>query len=188
MGATDDKAISKLLSYVLRHAPGSVGLALDDAGWTGLDELLAALRQHGHAVDEAAIRLVVAESDKRRFTLDGEGRRTRIRAAQGHSVTVALGHAASEPPDWLFHGTAVRNLDAILEEGLKPQTRQQVHLSPDVETATRVGQRHGKVVVLRVAAGRAHGDGIAFTQADNGVWLVDHLPSRYLSRETDPVT
>jgi len=55
-------ATSKLLSYVLRHRPDSIGLALDAHGWAGVDDLLARLAAAGHAVDLALIERVVART------------------------------------------------------------------------------------------------------------------------------
>ncbi|WP_332305527.1 RNA 2'-phosphotransferase [Rhizobium sp. GR12] len=171
-------ATSKFLSYVLRHAPESIDLTLDAQGWADVGDLLAKANASGTPVDEAGLRVVVAESDKKRFTFSEDGRR--IRAAQGHSVKVDLGIAPVEPPSKLFHGTATRFLEAILQEGLRPGSRQQVHLSADSVTAHAVGQRHGKPAILLVDAGRMFADGHSFYQADNGVWLTDAVPVAYL--------
>jgi putative RNA 2'-phosphotransferase len=165
--------LSKRLSYVLRHAPSSAGLTLDDAGWVDVDELLAAL----HLTREELER-VVATNDKRRFAFDETG--MRIRASQGHSVAVDLGYAVQQPPSVLFHGTVERYLPAILAEGLRPGRRHAVHLSPDAETARRVGARRGRPVVLRVDAGGLAADGARFTRSANGVWLVDAVPPERL--------
>jgi putative RNA 2'-phosphotransferase len=173
------KEISKFLSYVLRHAPDSIGLTLDAKGWADVEELLAKASKAGKPIDGATLRRVVAENDKQRFTLSEDGRR--IRAAQGHSIAVDLALQPNEPPPRLYHGTATRNLDAIFAEGLQPGRRQQVHLSLDAETARKVGQRHGKPTVLMVDAATMHADGFRFYRADNGVWLTDSVPARYLS-------
>lgn len=170
---------SKLLSRILRHAPGDVGLTLEPGGWVRLDDLVAGLQRAGHDVDRETILRVAAESDKRRFIVTEDGHR--IRAAQGHSVEVDLGLIPSIPPAVLFHGTARTSLDAILIEGLKPGRRQHVHLSQDRETAWKVGQRHGRPVVLRVDAASLHQDGHPFWMADNGVWLTDPVPPAYLT-------
>ena len=170
--------VSKGLSYVLRHRPGSVGLTLDDAGWVDVDALLAALAAHGLALTRADLERVVAINDKRRFAFDPSG--TRIRASQGHSVAVDLGYAVEAPPDELFHGTPIRNLSAILAEGLRPGRRHAVHLSPDVATALTVGRRRGDAVVLRVDTAAMAADGARFTRSANGVWLVDAVPPAYL--------
>ncbi|MDH0612219.1 MULTISPECIES: RNA 2'-phosphotransferase [unclassified Agrobacterium] len=171
-------ATSKFLSYVLRHAPESIGLTLDAQGWADVADLLAKANASGMPLDEAGLFSVVAESDKKRFTLSEDGRR--IRAAQGHSVKVDLGQPPVEPPPQLFHGTATRFLESIMREGLRPGSRQQVHLSEDRTTAHSVGQRHGKPAVLVVDAGRMFSEGHRFYQADNGVWLTDEVPTAYL--------
>lgn len=172
------KEISKLLSHVLRHAPERLGIELDANGWTSVDDLIGKARQQGIALDRPLLENVVATSDKKRFTLSEDG--TRIRAAQGHSVAVELGLSPAVPPDGLFHGTARDNLDSILRDGLKPGSRQHVHLSHEEDTAIKVGSRHGKPVVLKVDTGKMHRDGFTFYRADNGVWLTDAVPPSYL--------
>ncbi|XWN31410.1 MAG: RNA 2'-phosphotransferase [Devosia sp.] len=169
---------SKFLSLVLRHDPGKVGLSLGPGGWVRVDDLLQGANKNGHPMSLETFLAVVEGSDKKRFTLSEDG--AMVRAAQGHSVPVDLGLAALAPPDVLFHGTAKANIDAIMKEGLLSGRRQQVHLSLDRETATKVGQRHGKPVVLTVAAGQMHEAGRAFFRADNGVWLTDTVPPQYL--------
>jgi len=171
------KQTSKFISLVLRHKPETIGLVLDAEGWASVPDLLERMAAHGHALTLDQLRTVVETNDKKRFTLDGN----RIRAAQGHSVQVSLGLSAVVPPDVLYHGTATRFVEAIRAEGLTPQSRQQVHLSADVETATTVGQRHGKPHIFKVDAVRMARDGFAFFQADNGVWLTDRVPAEYLS-------
>jgi putative RNA 2'-phosphotransferase len=171
--------VSKRLSYVLRHRPGSVGLVLDDAGWVDVDALLGALARTGLPLTRDELEHVVATNDKRRFALDPTG--TRIRASQGHSVPVDLGYAAEPPPDVLFHGTALRSLPAVLREGLRPGRRHAVHLSPDEATAWTVGRRRGAAAVLQVDAAALAGEGAVFTRSANGVWLVDAVPARHLA-------
>ena len=175
----DDVKLSKFLSLVLRHQPEAIGLALDGQGWAGIDDLIAKANAAGTRFGREDLLRVVAESDKKRFSLSADI--DRIRAAQGHSVSVELGLAAEEPPPVLYHGTATRFVEAILSEGLKPQARQQVHLSSDEATAQRVGQRHGKPHIFKVDAGGMHAKGFKFFRADNGVWLTDHVPPEFLA-------
>ena len=173
-------ATSKLLSYVLRHRPDSIGLVLDDAGWAGVDDLLARLQANGHAVDRALLERVVADNDKQRFAFDAG--RTRLRANQGHSIAVDLALPAQTPPPVLYHGTASRFVASIRAAGLRAGARRHVHLSGDVQTAVEVGTRYGVPVVLCVDAARMHADGVSFYRADNGVWLTDAVAPRYLRR------
>ena len=171
-----DVALSRFLSYALRHRPDAVGLALDANGWAEVADVLRVARAQGHNLDRATLERIVRESDKQRFALDGG----RIRANQGHSVAVDLGLAPVAPPDVLYHGTSRRFLDAILDQGLRRQSRHHVHLSADAETARAVGARHGPPVVLAVRAGEMARGGHRFYRSENGVWLADAVPSGFL--------
>ena len=170
--------VSKFLSLVLRHQPEHIGLALDANGWADIGELIERAAAHGMTLTREVIARVVATSDKQRFALDATG--GRIRASQGHSVDIDLGLEPREPPAILFHGTAAATVGAIKAEGLNPGSRQHVHLSPDAATATKVGQRHGRPVVLRVRAGQMWGKGMPFFCSANGVWLTAAVPSEYI--------
>lgn len=172
--------LSKFLSLVLRHKPETIGLTLDSQGWVSVDELIAKSNAAGTRLTKEELIYVVETSDKKRFTLSEN--RQLIRAAQGHSVSVELGLSPQTPPDILYHGTATRYLDSILKEGLKPQSRQQVHLSAMEDTAHRVGQRHGTPVILKVDALNMHKRGFKFFMADNGVWLTDAVPPEFLAQ------
>ncbi|MCH0538829.1 RNA 2'-phosphotransferase [Streptomyces sp. MUM 203J] len=170
--------VSKYLSRHLRHQPERIGLALDPQGWVAVMDLLRAMERHGMRISRAELEHVVAVNDKRRFTIDTD--RDQIRAVQGHSVDVDLALPPTTPPAHLYHGTVARNLASIRTEGLRPMGRHHVHLSPDRETATRVGARRGRALVLAVDAGAMHRDGHVFHVSDNGVWLTDSVPPRYL--------
>ncbi|HMQ29463.1 MAG TPA: RNA 2'-phosphotransferase [Chloroflexaceae bacterium] len=172
--------ISKTLSYYLRHRPDELGLSLEAGGWVAVDALLAALARKGRAISRAELDEVVARNNKRRFALDETG--TRLRASQGHSVEVDLELEPVTPPAVLYHGTSARALASIEREGLKKMRRHHVHLSADVAIARTVGARHGPPVVLAVDAAAMHAAGSVFYRSANGVWLVDAVPSAYLSR------
>jgi putative RNA 2'-phosphotransferase len=174
-----DVQTSKFLSLVLRHQPEKIGIALDEAGWVGVDELLAACARHGTVISRAQLDELVAGSDKQRFAFNDD--RTRIRTNQGHSVEVELGHPPATPPDVLFHGTPAKFVEAIRREGLKKMQRHHVHLSPTRETAAKVGQRRGREVVLTIDARRMRGDGFVFYRTPNDVWLVDAVPVEYIA-------
>lgn len=176
----DVRTLSKTLSYWLRHNPGAAGLTVDGEGWADTRGVLSAFSRKGVAVDEALLARVVAENDKARLEFSSDGRS--IRARQGHSIPVDLGWPDAAPPEHLFHGTVERFLDQILLEGLKPRSRHHVHLSPDEETARKVGSRRGKPVILRVAAAQMAEIGYVFYLSGNGVWLTDHVPPGFIAR------
>jgi len=172
--------VSKLLSYVLRHNPDEFGLKLDAAGWISVDALLAGLSSHGREVSQDELLAVVANNSKQRFALSEDG--AQIRANQGHSVTVALGYEPAEPPELLYHGTVERFLESIQTNGLIKGERSHVHLSADLNTASEVGARRGKPVILTVRAGDMQAAGHSFFLTPNKVWLTDHVPPEYFER------
>jgi putative RNA 2'-phosphotransferase len=171
--------ISKLLSYGLRHAPKDLGLELDAAGWADVSALLQALADRGETVTVGDLEQLVRTSDKQRFSLSPDG--TRIRANQGHSIEVDLGLEPQVPPARLYHGTVRHFLDSIRAEGLQRGSRRHVHLSSDEQTAEKVAaRRRGPAVLLTVRADAMHADGIVFYRSDNGVWLTEYVPPRYI--------
>jgi len=170
--------ISKFLSLVLRHKPEEIGLSLEEGGWLRVEKLLRACAAHGQKFSPEELREVVETNDKKRFSFDDAGEK--IRANQGHSIDTQIEFAESAPPAALYHGTAERNLDAILAEGLKKMARHHVHLSADTETARQVGIRYGKPVILRIDTEKMRGAGFKFYVSANGVWLTDAVPSEFL--------
>jgi len=172
--------ISKYLSKHLRHKPEEIGITLVEGGWTSVDELLAACQKHGFSITRDQLGEVVAKNDKKRFSFDSTG--TLIRANQGHSVEVDLQLTPTLPPDVLYHGTGANSVESILQKGLCKMSRHHVHLSTDITTAKKVGLRHGLPVVFAVNAKVMHKDGYEFYCSENGVWLVDQVPSKYLQQ------
>ena len=173
---------SKFLSLILRHEPARVGLELDAAGWVAVDALLSAVNRHGVSLTLAQLNQVVATSDKKRFAFSEDG--LRIRASQGHSVEVDLQYEPQVPPEFLYHGTPERFVDSIRANGLNKGQRHHVHLSPDPSTASKVGERRGRPVVLKIRAGEMHRAGHVFYLSANGVWLVDHVPNQFIDVST----
>ena len=171
-------AKSKFISMVLRHDPGAIGLSLDHNGWADIADLLAKAAAGGSAITRAELEEIVETSEKKRFELDAAG--SRIRASHGHSVEVDVELAAAEPPEELFHGSAVQNVDSILAKGLIRGERQHVHLAAEVATALRVGSRHGRPVVFRVASGAMHRRGFVFYLSKSGVWLTREVPAEFV--------
>ena len=178
MGGASDKKISKRLSYWLRHAPEAGGIELDEAGWVDVNVLLEAFARSSTPLERSRLERIVAESDKQRFAFSADG--VRIRANQGHSVSVDLGYEPAEPPAELFHGTVGKALPSIREKGLLPQSRHHVHLSADRATAKNVGSRRGRPVVLTVNAAAMVKAGHVFFRSANGVWLTDVVPAEFL--------
>ncbi|MGW8389545.1 RNA 2'-phosphotransferase [Pseudoduganella sp. HUAS MS19] len=169
---------SKFLSLVLRHKPEQIGLVLDQNGWASIDELIALAHARGTDLSRPQIESIVENNNKKRFAISADG--TKIRANQGHSFDIALGLPPQSPPERLYHGTATRFLASIRESGLHAGSRQHVHLSSDLETAEKVGSRHGKPAVLTVESGQMARNGHLFYRSENGVWLTESVPAAYL--------
>lgn len=181
MNENQKKRISKFLSFILRHQPETINLKLDENGWANVAELLtksaANGRMHFTLVDLVE---VVESNDKKRFIFNEN--KTKIRANQGHSIGIDLALKPQQPPEYLYHGTGQNNIASILEKGIDKRRRQHVHLSSDKETATRVGMRHGKPVVLTVRSKGMFDEGALFYLSENGVWLTDFVATKYISK------
>lgn len=172
------KNISKFLSLVLRHAPEKIQLQLDENGWANVDELITLCNKHNKKLDFVLLVEVVETNDKKRFAFNEDN--TKIRANQGHSIEIDLNLKESIPVDYLYHGTVEKFIEAIKKEGLQKMSRQQVHLSKDIEIAIKVGSRRGKPIILKVNAPKMAENGFKFYLSENNVWLTDNVPAEYI--------
>lgn len=173
----DLDSLSRFLSFILRHKPESIGIALDEHGWANVEELLAGINEQ-HFIDMGMLEEIVATDNKQRYSFNED--KTLIRANQGHSIPVDVELEKKEPPEYLWHGTGEKYVACIKEQGLLPKSRLYVHLSMDYETAVKVGSRHGKPVIFKIPAKKMAAAGHAFYRAVNGVWLTKEVPSEYL--------
>jgi putative RNA 2'-phosphotransferase len=172
--------LSRVVSHALRHEPWLYELELDDEGWADLDVLLVALRSERRAFESlsrADIEQMIAASTKRRYEVRG----SLIRALYGHSMPGRLRRTRQEPPAVLFHGTSPLLVETILRDGLRPMSRQYVHLSVETAMALEVGRRKADPPsLLELDANAAHGSGIVFYEGNDKVWLADCVPGRFL--------
>lgn len=177
--ANDRKTqISKYIALLLRHKPEEGNLTLDKEGYCPTSDLIKAVKRRFGNFTLEDLKNIVASDEKGRYSFNVN--ETKIRANQGHSTNqVNINFKEVTPPDILYHGTATRFLNNIYEEGLKPMSRQYVHLSKDTETATKVGQRHGKLYILRINTKQMYEDGYKFYISDNGVYLTKVVPTKY---------
>jgi len=175
-----DIALSRTLSHALRHEPWLYELELDDEGWMPVAALINGLQETSSEWSDLGIsdiERMIARSEKQRHELRGD----RIRALYGHSTPYKLHKQQAVPPALLFHGTAPKTAEIVSSEGLKPMGRQYVHLSSDIETATKVGARKANTpVILQVDAATASAAGIRFYEGNDRVWLADEIPLDYI--------
>lgn len=175
----DLTSTSKFLSLILRHKPEAIGVDLDEHGWLDISTLIKNANEHGNSITLELLHEVVATSDKRRFMLSEDG--LKIRANQGHSVeNVDLQLEPIAPPDVLYHGTVAQFIASIREQGLQKRSRNHVHLSSELSTASQVGMRRGKPIVLVINSEQMHDAGYQFFQSANGVWLTEAVPVEFI--------
>jgi len=167
-----------MLSLVLRHKPAAIGIAVDNNGWTPVSQLIQKMNNKGFKITFETLCYVVENNNKKRFAFNAD--KTKIRASQGHSLSVDLGYESQIPPAVLYHGTGLQSVESILSNGLLKKNRQHVHLSTGVQTAKKVGQRKGQPVVLIIDSAQMQQKGFHFFVSENTIWLTDHVPSIYI--------
>ncbi len=170
--------LSKFLSLILRHKPQSINIELDPKGWVNTFELIDKCNQNGYKIDFETLKIIVKTNNKKRFIFSENSEK--IRANQGHSLNIELGYLPTKPPRILYHGTAERNLNSILLNGLDKRNRHHVHLSQDIETALNVGKRHGIPIVLEILSDEMYNDKFEFFVSENGIWLTEKVPTIYI--------
>jgi putative RNA 2'-phosphotransferase len=177
------KDISRFLSLILRHEPETVGVTMDKNGWVSVSELLEKANLTQAQLD-AVFELQARPDDKKRFMLNEDG--THIRAKQGHNNRLGLDLQFDEvePPHILYHGTATVRVCSIMETGINRGERHHVHMSQSTSTANEVGMRNGTAVILEIDAYNMYKDGYKFYRSENGVWLTDNVPVKYIIDKT----
>ena len=173
--------LSKFLSYILRHHPEAIGLELDSQGWAHIPTLIKKANQEGKTLTRKTLQKVIESGTKNRFTISEDG--SYIRAGYGHSIEVELSLAPQTPPEILYHGTASKNVESIMKNGLHSGSRNYVHLSAEKADAVSVGQRHGMPVVLSVDAQEMYRAGHPFyrSESEQGIRLVNRVPPQFIS-------
>ena len=172
---------SKFISLILRHNPQVIGISLDEHGWADVKELIDGInRTEGHSLDMDTLDEIVRTDEKQRYSFNED--HSLIRANQGHSIPVDVELEEKTPPDILWHGTGQKYVSSIDVQGLIPKSRLYVHLSSDMETARKVGSRHGRPVIYQVECRKMTEDGYRFFLSANRVWLTKEVPVEYLKK------
>ena len=169
----DIKRKSKRLSYLLRHHPEDINSSIDRYGWMNVSDLI----KSGEYTLEDLEKLVDTGT---RFGFNED--KTKIRAFHGHSVdgVVALTEYVPSSGTLLYHGTSIAVKDKLLDEGIRPMSRNYVHLSMDFRKAKQVGSRHGKPCVFEIDAEAMYNDGVKMFDSQDGVVLVEYVAPRYI--------
>lgn len=175
--------LSVFISLVLRHKPETAGITLDEHGWANVEKLLHGINETGRKISMEILEDIVATDNKQRYSFNED--KTLIRANQGHSIPVDVELKEQNPPEILYHGTSTRFLNSILNDGLKPMNRLYVHLSKDIETAWKVGKRHGDPVILKINSRDMYKNRYKFYLSENGVWLTEKVDVKYFEVMND---
>ena len=172
---------SKFISLILRHKPEVIGISLDEHGWADVQDLIDGVNHtEGHFLDQKILEEIVRTDEKQRYSFNED--HTLIRANQGHSIPVDVELEERITPDILWHGTGDKYVSSIDKLGLLPKSRLYVHLSSDMETAKKVGSRHGRPVSYQVDCRKMTEGGFSFYLSANRVWLTKAVPAEYLSK------
>ncbi len=178
---TPQENTSKLISYWLRHNPQDAELQVDEFGWARLDAVLKTLSENNIRMSIDELIELNNSFDKIRWEIDIE--KNQIRATHGHSFPILIEDKIQNPPEKLYHGTAVSSLTNIIKNGLQPMDRQFVHLSDNIEPAKIVAKRHGKPFIIEIGTEELIKDGWIFYKTSDNVWLTTKIPTKYLSFE-----
>lgn len=172
----NDVKFSRYLSYILRHNPSDINITLDNEGYCQVETLIENLKKKNYNVDLDYLKKIVREDNKGRYSFNKD--MSKIRANQGHSVQ-KISFKEVVPPDNLYHGTAKKYLESILKKGIVKGNRHHVHMSSDIETASKVGKRHGELVLIIIDSKKMKEDNIKFYISENGVYLCDYIAPKY---------
>ncbi len=176
------KETSKFISLILRHKPETIGISLDEHGWADVKVLIEGINASGnHQLNPELLEKIVRIDEKQRYSFNED--HTLIRANQGHSIPVDVELEEKTPPAVLYHGTGEKYMASIDASGLIPKSRLYVHLSSDIETAKKVGSRHGRPVIYVVDCKRMAAYGCKFWLSANKVWLTKEVPAKYLRKQ-----
>jgi len=169
--------IGKKISYLLRH--NSEDLVMDKHGYV---ETLSLLKKIGITQEE--LDHIVDTNDKKRLGYNDD--KSKIRALQGHSIKVDVELKATRPPKFLYHGTSPDSYEKIVKGGgLSKMRRLHVHMTDKLDIANDVGKRYSKrdkPVILMIDSAAMYTDGYKFYLSDNGVWLTDNVPLKYIRK------
>lgn len=176
--------VGRIMAGVLRHFPDKFGVDMDEHGWVDVQDLVGQIRRQKdklHWLKPHHIEAIVLTDPKGRYQYDKD----RVRATYGHSVEVDLDLPTDGIPDTLYYPVAEEELDVVLERGLLPTERKQVHLSETFQNAVEAGQRRGEApIILEVDAKRAIEEGTVIKQAGKTVYITDSIAPSFL-RQSD---
>ncbi len=172
--------LGRIMAGVLRHFPQRFGLRMNRHGYVDINALVREVRkrrQQFHWMRPHHIRAIVITDPKGRYQVVG----TKVRATYGHSIEVELDLPEEDIPDNLYYPTGEEDLNDLLENGITPSDRRDVHLSHSAKDAYVAGSYRIEVpIILEVDANGCMEDGIMIQKAGTTVYLTKDVPPKYL--------
>ncbi|GMI77217.1 embryo defective 1067, 2' tRNA phosphotransferase [Hibiscus trionum] len=198
-GKDNIDALGRLLTRILRHMATELNLNMRNDGYVKVEDLLklnlktfANIPLRSHTVDD--IKEAVRKDNKQRFSLLEENGELLIRANQGHTVTTVESESllkqilSADEVQFCIHGTYKRNLESILESGLKRMKRLHVHFSSGLPTDGEVisGMRRDVNILIHLNVKKALEDGMKLYISNNKVILSEGfdgvVPVKYFEK------
>jgi putative RNA 2'-phosphotransferase len=110
-----------------------------------------------------------------------------IRATYGHTIDIRLDDLPVADIDEFFYPVTEEEIDIILENGLNPIDRKNVHLSGSIEKAIEAGKvRTEEPLILRIDGKKAREDGVQIYHAGKDVYITERIEAEYISKAETP--
>uniref|UniRef100_A0A7S1F3Z9 2'-phosphotransferase n=1 Tax=Noctiluca scintillans TaxID=2966 RepID=A0A7S1F3Z9_NOCSC len=184
--------ISKMFSYVLRHAAHKLDVRIRKDGFVRMNEIMRLKNFKQYRLEE--LMAVVYFDEKERYTMvrefDGE---LLIRANQGHTMKVVESDLLLDPVEGgddvteCVHGTYLVHWPFIKRQGLSKVARNHIHLANGLPEDGKIrGMRSTAELFVYINIQLAMADGIAFYRSKNEVILTQGLdgwlPVKYFQK------
>ena len=185
MNSQELSSLSRIIAGALRHFPDKLGLIMDGKGWVDIDELIEAIGTNRSGFNWLRIhhiKALVSTDERGRYQIDGG----MIRATYGHSIDVNLDDLPLSDLDSLYYPVTEEEADMIIEGGLHPIDRKNVHLSGSIEKAIEAGRVRTEIpLILKIDSAKARNDGVLIYHAGKDVYITDGIDAKYISKIED---
>ena len=175
-------SLGRIMAGVLRHFPEKLGVMIDGHGWVDISEFVEAVgvsRSGFQWLKEHHIEAIALTDPKGRYQIDGG----MIRATYGHTIDIRLDDLPVADIDEFFYPVTEEEIDIIIENGLNPIDRKNVHLSGSIEKAIEAGKvRTEEPLILRIDGKKAREDGVLIYHAGKDVYITERIEAKYISK------
>ncbi len=182
MNDNELNSLGRIIAGVLRHFPEKLGLMVDGHGWIDISEFVEAIgvsRSGFHWLRNHHIEAIILTDPKGRYQIDGG----MVRATYGHTIDVSLDDLPVSDKKEFYYPVTEEEIDMVLEGGLNPIDRKNVHLSGTIEKAIEAGKvRTDEPLILKIDGAKAKKDGINIYHAGDEVYITDRIDAKYISK------